>query len=218
MARGSAKSDAVAVVNQPLNAAQRLSKEWGSPQVREPFDALMQAVEAYQGDRHFMREGHKERRQEIANAFKALPKWLQKRLGEPQSAIKELYRGADHPANPGPDGKVHASFSKDPSWAQFFQRGNPHLPERIAGQTRLYSVRDIKSFDGIFNLRKLRDFREEVANELKRKYEKSIHYPKNFVGTPEYAEYQALLLYKEASSQDEYLVMDIKWRKGAGQG
>ena len=217
MARGSSKSDAVAVVNQPLSAVQRMAKEWSNQQVREPFDALIQAVEAYQGDRHFMREGHKERRQEIANAFEALPKWLQKKLGEPRSVIKELYRGADHPANPGPDGKVHASFSRDPSWAQFFQRGNPHLPERIAGRTRLYSVRDIQSFGGVFNLRKLREFREELGSELKRKYEKAFNYPRNFTGT-KYEEYVALLSYKEASSQDEYLVMDIKWRKGAGQG
>lgn len=217
MARGSSKSDAVAVVSKPLSAAQRLSKEWSDESVKRPFMNLIEAVGAYQGDRHFMKEGHKERRQAIAEAFRALPKWIQKRLGEPASAIWKLYRGADHPARPGPDGKVHASFSKNPYWAQFFQRGNPHLPARVAGQTRLYSARDIKSFDGIFDIHKLKDFREEVANQLKRKYEKSIHYPRNFDG-PEYAEYQDLLTYGEAHSQDEYLVMDIKWRKGAGQG
>lgn len=127
---------------------------------------FIEAWAAYQGDRHFEQKGHKKRRQELVDTVNELPKELQEAITVPNSFIKRLFRGGNHATNPGPDGKINASFTARKEHAQGFgteaqsssehKRYDLYEEKRSEGgyQTyaqRVYSAKDIESFDKILS-------------------------------------------------------------------
>jgi len=183
----------------------------------EKFQRLAAAIEDYQGDKHFRRDQHKERRQEIAEAFNALPDIIKKQIsvvGDTADFIQVLHRGGSHAVSAGPDGTINASFSSDKKWASFFS-DKSNAPTRIEGVPRVYSGNDIESFDSIIDMRAFAKFRNSLADQLRfdpdaitsRQRGNGNKHPFNAYG-------EELNGLRPAQEQDEYLVTNLKWKKG----
>ena len=232
MARGSSKSDVD--YRDPQDRAEEFSKQGiteynkqlqtvatrmlddvlGNYEARAWFEELLIPVSKYQGDRHFEFQGHKERRERIAASFEGLPQYVKDFLGMPKSVISVLYRGADHPANPGPDGTINASFSGNPGWAKTFSDGKVrhqggHKKYEDANP-RLYTKDDIESFGNIISLQRVMDLVGQMKVRLEEKHgtepqERDVAQMRSsldFAGS------------RLTRRQAEYIVTNIKWKAG----
>lgn len=206
---------AVEYNKQLMSAAKKMLDEvaeyGGEP--RAWFEEFLGPLTRYQGDRHFEHKGHKERRERMAAAFEGLPQYAKDFLAMPKSVITTLVRGADHAANPGPDGTINASFSGNPQWAKTFTDGGirsqfGHKKYENA-EPRLYGSKDIESFKHIISLQRAMDLINVMGTELTNKYgsfpkEKSIASLKSDL---------ELAGSRLTRYQAEYLVTDIKWKE-----
>lgn len=232
MARGSSKSDmdyrdsqdraeaasrqSITEYNKQLRAAavRMLDDVLGNYEARAWFEEFLIPISKYQGDRHFEFQGHKERRERIAASFEGLPQYVKDFLGMPKSVISVLYRGADHAANPGPDGTINASFSGNPGWAKTFSDGKVrhqggHKKYENANP-RLYTKDDIESFGNIISLQRVMDLVGHMKAHLEEKH-----------GTEpqerDVAQMRSSLDFAESRltrRQAEYIVTNIKWKAG----
>lgn len=117
MARGSSKSDvAIGTKAHPTSGEGIV---YSSPFRSKTLDAIRAATddpaklaamrtffiaaEKYAGNTHYLYTGHKERKNALLNAFLAMPPELRLMFSQPKSDMSLLFRGADHPSNPGPD-------------------------------------------------------------------------------------------------------------------
>lgn len=219
MARGSSKSD-VAEKNLANQGSILEQMVYSSPFRSKTLDAIrvasedpvklasmrafFKAAEKYAGVHHYAYTGHKERKNALVNAFLAMPDDLKLMFAQPKSDMKLLFRGADHPANPGDDGKSSASFTFNKNTAKVFAGAlmtaeRPNSYKYKAHGIGVYSSKDIESFDGIFSLEKL----AKLSRADKDLFEK-IKGDKTDPDSLNPGEYESI-------------VYGIKWKAGVGQ-
>lgn len=220
---GDYKKDLATVAEQLI--ADVLSKG----EVRDFFEEFLEPLTKYQGDRHFEHKGHKERRQKIAMMFDGLPDYVKQFLGMPKDSIKHLFRGANHPANPGPDGTINASFSGFKGWADMFKgddirRQFGHAKGDYDKEGKLYTSKDIESFKSVISLGRVKDLVREMYFQLTRgpKYDagdtkspfisQPTQFGRDLVTNLDFA------WGRIDDAQAEYLVTDIKWKERDSDG
>jgi hypothetical protein len=206
MARGSSKSDFDPVYSSPFRSktldAIRVASE--DPAKLGMLRNFFKAAEKYAGNHHYAYTGHKERKNAVIEAFLAMPPELKLMFAQPKSDIGLLFRGADHPANPGADGKSSASFTFNKGTAKSFASEimtmeRPNSYKYKAHGIGVYSAKDIESFDGIFSLEKLAKLRRADGDLFEKiKGEKSDPDSLN-------------------AGEFESMVYGIKWKAGVGQ-
>lgn len=148
----------------------------------------------------------KKMRSELAKSFIDLPEDVRAYLSAPREKIKELYRGATHPSNPGPDGKINASFSTNKKLAEGFLEKQAEMMENGLLEeeypkpwTKVYTATDIKSFDHII----------DVSKGLRIKSVMQYDYYVSQPGvTPEKANFEGKYL-----NESEFIVTNIKWNR-----
>lgn len=161
------------------------------PELDKKLADFVKAWGAYQGERHFEKKGHKQRRQDLADTVKALPKEIQDAISVPPSYVKRLYRGGNHATNPGPDGTIVSSFTDLKEHAEDFGRDPqrydshkrydvfPPSPRRSPydmGKTQnLYRAwKDVESFDRILSFGKALAFIWGMRKSEDKEFEKVL--------------------------------------------
>ena len=209
MARGALKSDVIsaqAAKRSPIlsldervaildGASARLKKD-ETLHTTARVRAFSDAVAEYTSHTHSENEGHKERKQAIIDAYAVLPKYIRDAISLASEPIKKLYRGGNHPSNPGPDGKIHASFTSDEEVAEGFAD--------IVSNGRVYSGKDIASHGPIINIKAFGHIREAFGE-----YDPPEKHTQNLFGD---FTYTALI-----SEEDEHIVTNIKWKPSASE-
>ncbi len=213
-------------------SALRVMRGLMSGQDPEPIRQLtdfFSAVFAYQGDKHFTdNKDHKSRRQDLAQAFEKLPDNIKQQFKVSPDIMEVLVRGGDNVngvkkyASPGPDGKVNASFTTDRSWAMLFAKHSTARPKPEGAKPEIFTKRDVESFKDVIDLRRVgefrRSFRELASINLKlaveeAKKDRSKDKQVAFLGEALMALDASGGDWYGASTQDEYFVTDINWRK-----
>lgn len=187
---------------------------------------FLAASGTYQGDSHFLNKGtHKERRQEIVETFKALPDELKAMLSVPKKHLEEMYRGADHATNPGPNGSVVASFTTLRGHAEDFGPGGTFWKEnKTRGITKapagkkLYTAKDVDSIDGIIDfasVAKLHNSVQLAINDLEARSPKPGQWADSHRDLDKMRDrtLKYSILYGGVA-QREFLVHGIKWKGG----
>lgn len=247
MARGNNKRQAaLTAIKLPEDDRSEYKGEFGAPSMpdfrskavdlvsriqkdKDLYDRLYNFLSAsgtYQGDSHFLNKGtHKERRQEIVEAFKALPDDIRKMLDVPKDHLKDLYRGADHATNPGPNGSIVASFTTAKGHAEGFGPGGLFWKEnksrgitKAPSGKKLYTAKDIDSIEGIIDFSSVAKLHNSVQLAINSLEERS---PKPSQWADSHQELDKMrdrtlkygILFGGVA-QREFLVHGIKWREG----
>lgn len=173
---------------------------------KEGGEKFLELVGEYNGNapQNRSRAEQKELKEKLVAAYEELPPKLKALVSMPDSFIDKLYRGSTHPTNPGPDGKVNASFTTIKKHADFFvmaSKVNMEYSEKVypPDQSKVYTSKDIKSFGKIIDITKAAKIRR-ILEYLRR--EKEF---KSGESEPRYS-----LGYNDES---EYMVTDINWKK-----
>ena len=206
MARGSSKSDFDPVYSSPFRSKtlDTIRAASDNPTKLAAMRTFFIAAEKYAGNTHYLYTGHKERKNALLNAFLALPPDLKLLFSQPKSDISLLFRGADHPSNPGWDNKTSASFTFNKNTAKTFAgllmtNERPNSRKYSKDGIGVYSAKDIESFEGIFSLEKIAKLRN--ADQPLFVKIKGANPDSDSLNTGEY----------------ESIVYGIKWKAGVGQ-
>lgn len=193
MARGTLKSDIAATFLAERSFIDNLKSSPTYDDDVRSLSVFVDSISNYQGDKHFERKGYKERRAEIVKNFLELPKVMQDRISKPKEFVQSLIRGGNHATNPDKDGKINASFSDKtkPNQVDLFAWV---AVDKKGGKQKTYTGNDIESLGGIIDLK--------AAWELGERIQKADD------------SYDGWFTPKGDNRQNEYLVYDLKWKKG----
>lgn len=179
-----------------------ISKPTEGVAAMEAVKAFGDALEIYQNNSHNNTGGYKSRRQDLIDAFKALPKDVREALSVPGDvalyAQDHIVRGADHASRPGKDGGIVASFSMDKETAKNFPLG-----QNAKGDGYFYTLRDVENYEGIFSVAKANLLRNELNNQL-------LLGGSNSKPLPSIKTFWSMA---PAVGEGEFLVYGIKWDK-----
>jgi hypothetical protein len=187
---------------------------------KNAFLKLAGAIYQYEKYTHFMEDGHKERKQRIVDAMKAMPKEVQDFITEPKDKIKDLTRIGTHASNPDKNGNIAASFTTSDEYANAFEDVILKNSEKFHGRSadygkkaKTYGAEDIESFEGIISFSKVRQLiaaYEKIDQAKRRKADLSE--PGDWIsfGSQGFRPRQ----FEEMNEVDEHLVYGIKWKKG----
>lgn len=146
----------------------------------------------------------RELRQKVSDSFKKLPEDIQQYIEADRTIMSNLFRGASHLTNPGPDGTVNASFTTDRAHAESFVEAQSQIYD--AGYIehkypskgfRVYDANDVQGFDRIIDISK--------ALKLKAAYELYGYRKRN--NDP------SLTSNRMIKDEKEFLVTNIRWKR-----
>jgi hypothetical protein len=211
MARGSSQSDLRSKAKKSpilpvekriaiLDAASERLKKTKDLDTKARVRAFAEAVFDYTSHTHKEYEGHKERKQAIIDAYKDLPKFVRDAISHPSEPMSKLYRGGTHPSNPGPDGKVHASFTADEEVADGFAT-------TTAG--RIFTGKDIASHGPIINIKAFGYLRDEFGGYVAADGD---DFDPASTTSQMFGRFNYTALIAE---EDEHIITNIKWKPTA---
>ena len=200
---------------------------------KNAFLRLASAIYQYEKYTHFSEPRHKERKQLIIDAVRAMPKEVQDLVLESNDKIKDLIRVATHASNPDEYGNISASFTADKDYIKSFKGSILPRSDRMHGRSsdygdeaKTYSAKDIASFEGIISFQKINQLIEAYEDVHQLQQNRGTVAGEGFkmkpgafeTGLDEWLTFGSKAFvprrFDDNDSASEHLVYGIKWKKG----